>query len=380
MNTWTVIDSENDLEVGTITYDGIMFQYDGGDFALDELVDNLNVVNADELPDALANASRGRYIAIQDEGGDDEDTGFGDDYELSESTSLEAEPDPEPQADAGWIAVVTRESRQMGTISGTQAGKLELDIQDATFQMLLMTEVVPALESADMTPARDGYAEALRRTIESIKDKGYRVEVTAVASMREATGGSQPDMPIRWGSVSPQWGGPAAPWTPVPLGPAKDFIRDHPDADIEFNFPTVFEEDRSAKVKDLLAGNASGFISHRRTSEQYAKEMGFEQYDYDTEQAEIGREKPKAALPPDMLGKNSAIGQSIGSTIGGHLGMSGPRQPVQSALADTPGRGVSRAQWATDDAAGRHAFRGDQKRLAEDDEIAEALEAWRAGR
>jgi hypothetical protein len=199
----------------------------------------------------------------------------------------------------------------------------------------------------------------LKQAIEAMQDSDGKSRSYAV-TLREAAA------PVRWGSTSPQWTGPAAPWSPVPLSAARDFVKRNPDAALEVNFPTVFEEDRSAKIKDIMTGDVSGYISHRRSAEQYAKEMGFEQFDYDEEQAEIGREKPKDAIPPDLQGgKGGGLAQSIGSTIGGHLGNAGPKPGGIQQAEDEDEDGVPRMAVVGDDAAGRHSFRMDQKRLAE---------------
>src|SRR5258707_294847 len=42
-----------------------------------------------------------------------------------------------------------------------------------------------------------------------------------------------------------------APWSPVPLRPARDLVKRHPESAIDVVFPTVYEEDRTAKLKDL---------------------------------------------------------------------------------------------------------------------------------
>jgi hypothetical protein len=98
---------------------------------------------------------------------------------------------------------------------------------------------------------------------------------------------------------------PEAPWAPMPLERARTFAREH-DAQIEVFFPTVYEEDRTAKLADLTTAQTVRAIAHRRMSEQMARELGFEHYDYDEEQAEIATEMPlpSGALAPDEPGEN----------------------------------------------------------------------------
>lgn len=372
---WTIIDTESDLEIGTVSYDGAILTPDTMDFDLMTLIDNLDVIDPQEFPDKLAQASGGRFLAIPEDSGAGDEEPF--DAELTESQmdelvdAIQGEPEdaPEEPAEAGWVALVESNGSSLGRILVSNAGKLELDITDPVLQSLMMLDVIPALEDVSMLPGRPEYREALVRTIEGLADgegksRQYKVETREVLSMREA-GGDLPNAVVRWGSTSPQWTGPAAPWAPVPLSPAREYIKANPGAVLEINFPTVFEEDRSAKVKDIMTGDVAGYISHRRASEQYAKEMGFEQYDYEEEQAEISTEKPKAAVPPDLSGggKSNPLAMSIGSTIGGHLGNAGakPGGIPQAEDEDEQGRMAA----AGDDAQGRHQFRQDQKHLAE---------------
>lgn len=351
---WEVIDSVRDSEAGVITESASGFRYDGDDVDLETLVNGLGEIAPSEIPDRIAIESKGKYVAIPEEDPEDDEIS-----RLTESLANEVPVEDEPEespVEEGWVAqVISEAGKPLGQIIGNQAGKLEFEIQDATFQGLLMLDVIPALEAVSMTPANTEYPEALKKTIESLKEKKYRVELREVLSLRESSfGGDQPTAVIRWGSVSPTWGGPAAPWAPVPLGIAHEFVKETPDAALEINFPTVFEEDRSAKVKDILAGSTSGFISQRRAAEQYAKEMGFEQFDYDEEQSIMSKEKPPPTLSP-MLPGSSGGGNNNPKEV--------PTLP-SSIPVDAPGQGVSRGEWSADNSQGQHSYKMDQ-RLAE---------------
>ncbi len=75
------------------------------------------------------------------------------------------------------------------------------------------------------------------------------------------------------------------------------------DGEIEFEFPEIAVEDRSAKIKDLEIAHQDKVISHRRLSTSIAKELGIEEYDYDKEKAEIEKESIESMSslypPPD---------------------------------------------------------------------------------
>ncbi len=120
----------------------------------------------------------------------------------------------------------------------------------------------------------------------------------------------------------------SAPWSPTPLRPARDFVKHDKNAGIEINFPTVYEEDRSKKLQDLATAQAVGAITHQRMSEQIAKELGFEQYNYDEELENIKIEMKK--LPPGIL---SSTGEIAGA--GGGDGAAGASD---SGFADQPPR------------------------------------------
>jgi hypothetical protein len=375
MASWTIIDAETDEEVGTVTGDSGFFEYDGDEFEVSDIVGGLYSSDEDSFADDFNRASGGRYVAVSDGGDDYSDDSWDEAEKAAEADGDSPEDDPDlSESEFGWVATISEVGgKRLGQVAGNLAGRVEFDISNAAFQGRMLLDVVPALEAVAMTPARPEYQDAFKRTVESLDGGGkFRVDFREVLNIREAMeglgyrgAGDAPNAVVRWGSSSPDWGGPAAPWSPVPLEPARKFIKDNPDAAIEVNFPTVFEEDRSAKIGDLIKGDLAGFISHRNAAEQYAKEMGFEQYDYDDTQEEIAQEHPRDSVAPDM---KPTAGKGGGGEPGG--GGSGvvKASPLQQPQAERPGAGVTRAVWAGDDAAGRHAFRAEQKRLSEIDD------------
>lgn len=90
-----------------------------------------------------------------------------------------------------------------------------------------------------------------------------------------------------------------APWSPIPTRLARAFIEQNEDAVLEMIFPEVYEEDRTAKIKDLATAQALGAISHQRMSEKIAKELGEESYNYDEEMEQIQQETQ--LLPQDQV-------------------------------------------------------------------------------
>ena len=59
---------------------------------------------------------------------------------------------------------------------------------------------------------------------------------------------------------------------------------------MEFTFPALAQEDRSAKLKDVAYCEAMSYISKSRAAAMAAKELNISAYDFDQEQAEIKKE------------------------------------------------------------------------------------------
>lgn len=98
------------------------------------------------------------------------------------------------------------------------------------------------------------------------------------------------------------YGTTEAPWSPVPLGDAREFINEDETRKLDMIFPTVYEEDRSIKLKDIAMVQGLDYASHRWASEQAAQELGREDFDYDIEMKEIKKERVTMPTPPAMPG------------------------------------------------------------------------------
>lgn len=71
----------------------------------------------------------------------------------------------------------------------------------------------------------------------------------------------------------------------------------------EVTFPEIVVQDRSAKLKDLAAAEASGWISRKRAATIASKELGITDFDYETEKAEVEGE---TIAPPESSNPLSA--------------------------------------------------------------------------
>ena len=105
---------------------------------------------------------------------------------------------------------------------------------------------------------------------------------------------------------------PPAPWSPTPLLSVREFVRENPDAQISIVFPEVFEEDRTAKLRDLGTAHELKIITHKRMSEQGAKELDVEQYDYEQELEDIQKEQDNPLLAPPSMGAGDAMAGAMG--------------------------------------------------------------------
>lgn len=110
--------------------------------------------------------------------------------------------------------------------------------------------------------------------------------------------------------------GPEAPWSPVPLKDARDWIRADENRRIDFIFPTVFEEDRSTKIKDIATVQGLDFISHQRASEMIAQEMEIDNYDWQKEMEKIEQERKAFGAILPAPGAGASLAPKGGVTIG----------------------------------------------------------------
>lgn len=123
-----------------------------------------------------------------------------------------------------------------------------------------------------------------------------------------------------------------APWTPLPTWLARVFQQEHPDAAIDVEFPTVYEENRSEVIRDISTAEAQNYITHRRAAERVVKELGIEQYDYDEEQRHIKAEKA-AGIGPAALGGGDGLAKALGMGGGGGNGATPPVQATPAPSA-----------------------------------------------
>src|SRR5262245_245786 len=115
------------------------------------------------------------------------------------------------------------------------------------------------------------------------------------------------------------------PWSNVPLAHVRRMTRLNPATRVDFSFPTVYEENRAEKIKDLAAANELKVISHRRLSELISNELALDQYDYDVELQQIAAEAQSPLLKPpddpaalgggatlyDAINKRNALGKEM---------------------------------------------------------------------
>lgn len=164
-----------------------------------------------------------------------------------------------------------------------------------------------------------------------------------------------------------------APWAPVPTAIGKKWVENSPDAQIDIVFPTVYEEDRTAKLKDLGTANGLGVISHQRMAEQMAKELGFEQYEYADEMVQVQQEEktigPTAIGVADdiatgVLGLNVGAGGKItprkGVNPGPGGGSTGPAG--QTINAPAPAMATDRGKLPASSTGHRSELSGDSSR------------------
>lgn len=77
--------------------------------------------------------------------------------------------------------------------------------------------------------------------------------------------------------------------------------------EVEFTFPEIGAGDRSVKLKDIALGETMGYISHRRASEMYSKEMNITTYDYASEQKDIAAESKQDIKVAQMYQRVPAV-------------------------------------------------------------------------
>ena len=82
------------------------------------------------------------------------------------------------------------------------------------------------------------------------------------------------------------------------------------EADPEWIFPSTYEEDRSAKFRDLSTARDRSVISHQTEATQMAQELGLAEYNYEEEQLAIAEERRREGIASWPL--DTEIGVQLG--------------------------------------------------------------------
>lgn len=148
-----------------------------------------------------------------------------------------------------------------------------------------------------------------------------------------------------------------------------------PGSDPEWIFPEIFEEDRGAWFRDAMIARSEKVVSHKTIASRMAVELGFKEYDYEGEQAQIKKEADAGILPPappapadQVPGAPGAPGTAPGSpTVPGPAPGAPPGRTMQPArrmglgsATTTKGRGE-----AADGDSARRNFTMRQARTSE---------------
>jgi paraquat-inducible protein B len=84
-------------------------------------------------------------------------------------------------------------------------------------------------------------------------------------------------------------------------------------AKFEVTFPELITQDRSSKIKDLMAIEQAGYLSKERVAQIIAKEFGVTDFNFQKEQEEITKQidttpvEPLTSLPRQPLDSSSAL-------------------------------------------------------------------------
>ncbi len=76
----------------------------------------------------------------------------------------------------------------------------------------------------------------------------------------------------------------------------------------EISMPEIITQDRSAKLKDLYLAETAKWICHERAAETAALEIGFRDYDYETEQEKIKENPDEPAIQNPLTTPGAAPG------------------------------------------------------------------------
>lgn len=111
------------------------------------------------------------------------------------------------------------------------------------------------------------------------------------------------------------------------------------DTKIEFQFPEIAVEDRSAKLKDIALVQVSGYLSKKHAAVMSAKELGLANYDYEEEMDDISKEQTDAAQ--ELYTRTSTAlnhnGGGAPNPPGGLVAPAAPGAPTQEQPAPSGG-------------------------------------------
>jgi intein/homing endonuclease len=107
------------------------------------------------------------------------------------------------------------------------------------------------------------------------------------------------------------------------------------DTQIEFTFPSIAVEDRSAKLQDLALSESMGWMSHKTASTIAAKELLVTTFDYDEEMKKVKKELGGTVDPDNVIAQRFAMVQKL-APVGKGGGGGGPMVGPEGGASDVP--------------------------------------------
>lgn len=242
--------------------------------------------------------------------------------------------------DASETLRIFRELRRDG---GTSFAHLQLDRLDTLAEALVddaEDEVVADLRVRTFDPTDEDPDDETAEVVDDETDDLETLDRSVIESLREV--GDDP------------------PWAPVPTRIAKTYLQSNEDAQLELNFPRVYEENRSSMLADLTTAQSMGYIGHARAAIQAASELGFDDYNYDLEQQAIARQSPQGVQP----GAGDEIAAGVMGPSASGQPSPAPKQvpPPSGTGADDRGTSLEPRNKRDDlSSDSQHAFRMQQK-------------------
>jgi hypothetical protein len=128
-------------------------------------------------------------------------------------------------------------------------------------------------------------------------------------------------------------------------------------ADVEWIFPSTFEEDRSAKFGDLRTAYELKAVAHRAVATSMAQDLGIQDYNYDKELEEVKADSQNPLLQPPAGQGGGAPAGAPAPPAGG--GMPKPPQPppVTPPGMNSPLAGASSVRGREKSQKANHQFR-----------------------